>query len=184
LLALAFFTGALLCIAPLRERLVTSWDTGYALNVERTHLWEAGHALFQERPIAGWGLRSLEPVIETHRPPEAHERLTHLHSNWLQTAASMGVIGLVALLHWIARLYLALFHSLRPTRSKPGDDARFRPAVGIGALLALTGFLVHGTLEWNLGDSEVITTLYLIVGIAVARGVRERQTESPESPLS
>ncbi len=171
--ALALFAGALLAYAPVRERLITSWDTGYALNVERTYLWEAGVALVREKPVFGWGLQNLEPVIASHRAPEAKERLTHLHSNWLQTAAAMGAIGLVALLHWIVRLYRAL-----GTRTKRGGGAP--RALSIAAIAALTGFLLHGTLEWNLGDSEVITTLYTITGLALA-GIARRDDEGPDS---
>ncbi|NNE07591.1 MAG: O-antigen ligase family protein [Gemmatimonadetes bacterium] len=178
--ALVVFAGALLVYAPVRERLVTSWDAGYALNVERTYLWDAGISLVREKPVFGWGLQNLEPVIASHRAPEAKERLTHLHSNWLQTAAAMGAVGLAALLHWIVRLYAAL-----GARTKPRSGTQ-RSALSIAAIAALTAFLLHGTLEWNLGDSEVITTLYTIAGLALAANQRRRtmRPDSSRPPLS
>lgn len=173
---LALFAAALLVYAPVRDRLMSSWDTGYAMNVERTFLWKAGVSLVREKPVFGWGLQNLEPVIASHRAPEAKERLTHLHSNWLQTAAAMGLLGLAALLHWIVRLYAALFARPGARAREPGaPDAKTRSAIrplSMGAAAALTGFLLHGTLEWNLGDSEVITTLYTIAGLALAGTAR------------
>lgn len=176
--ALIVFAGALFAYAPVRERLMTSWDTGYEFNVERTYLWDAGVSLIIEKPLFGWGLQSLESLIASHRVPEAKERLTHLHSNWLQTAAAMGILGLVALLHWIVRLYVALVSragiGTGTTRETEGRHGRrsLRP-LSIAAAAALTGFLLHGTLEWNLGDSEVITSLYTICGLALA-GIARR----------
>jgi O-antigen ligase len=170
--------GALLvAIAPraYRERLLSSFDPGHATNVERTHMWQAGLEMFRDHPLTGVGLEDLHPIYERYKPPTAREPAGHLHSVFIQIAATMGVIGLAA----FAWLYVSLF------RTATGGLALRGSGVGAGARLgvigALAGFIVAGFFEWNFGDEELLDLLYPLVGIAWAAGRWSSRDAEPTS---
>jgi O-antigen ligase len=170
--------GALLvAIAPhaYRERLLSSFDPGHATNVERTHMWQAGLEMFRDHPLTGVGLEDLHPIYERYKPPTAREPAGHLHSVFIQIAATMGVIGLAA----FAWLYVSLF------RTATGGLALRGSGVGAGARLgvigALAGFIVAGFFEWNFGDEELLDLLYTLVGIAWAAGGWSSRDAEPAS---
>ncbi len=171
---IALFLVVLLGFPGLRERALTSFDPDFVFNRERVILWKAGWEAFLDRPFFGAGLQDLKGLLESYKNKTSTEALGHLHNNFLQTAVATGLAGLIALLFWIAALYRSLLGAAkRATESL--DRARTE-----GAIAALTGFLVHGLFEWNLGDSEVVTTLYMIVGLALAQGGQARDREVPE----
>jgi len=160
--AMAVVTTIFLVQPELRERAATIVDPRYPTNARRMVLWEAGWDAFQEEPLTGRGLHNLEPLILERAGPAASGTDSHFHSNLVQTAASMGAVGVVAFVLLMTAFYRSvMFHG----RETPDPLAR---ALSEGAGAALTGFLVHGMFEWNMGDSEVITSLYTIIGIAVA----------------
>lgn len=150
----------LVALPAFRERLVTSWDIDYCLNRERILLWEAGWRAFLDHPVFGVGLHDLRGLIDVYRRPEASETLSHFHSNPIQIAVSMGAAGLAAFAAMIAGLY-RLIHG-----NAGMENHGFSRALTGGAAAALTAFLVHGLFEWNMGDSEVLTTLYAVIGLA------------------
>lgn len=151
-----------------RVRALSSLDLRNSWNVERLLLWDAGRSMFLEHPVTGVGLQDLHPLIERYRKPGAHEKHGHLHNVVIQVGATMGIVGLAALLWlWIGLARTAL------ARPSPATD--FGAAVRNAGLGALAGFVVAGLFEWNLGDEELIEFLAVLVGLAfAARHWRDR----------
>ncbi len=61
-------------------------------------------------------------------------------------------------------------------------------ALVLGGLAAWTGFVANGLVEWNLGDLEVVTLFWSVMGLAVAsvrtaRGgaLDRREADSPRA---
>ncbi len=175
-LALAAAIAIGLAVSPsgYRERALSSFDPASRWNVERVHMWEAGARMFHDHPITGVGLRDFAKVYEQYKSPGAHERAGHLHSVWVHVAATMGVIGLVALVALIVGLFRAASRGMRAglrdraSPSKPG--AWISTAIQLGVVAGLAGFLVAGLFEWNFGDEELVNLLYSLVGLAYAAG--------------
>ncbi|MFN8179454.1 MAG: O-antigen ligase family protein [bacterium] len=132
-------------------------------NVDRLRMWGHGLRIFAQRPWTGWGLHDLRDVYaQVMGPGETAQG--HLHSVPLTVAAQMGIPGLVAL----AWLVVGLFGALRRSRTGvvPGFELDVVDAVEAG----LVAFLAAGLVDWNLGDSEILTLLCFLVGVAVAAG--------------
>jgi O-antigen ligase len=159
-----------------RERAFSIFDPQSPWNRERLHMWEAGARMLRDHPWTGVGLQDLHSVYETYKPPGAIEPAGHLHSVYVQVAATMGVIGILALLFLIAGLLRAASRAFRNARRSGFLAEPFGPAVSLGVSAALVGFLVSGLMEWNLGDEELLDLLCVLVGIAFAasawRGAR------------
>ena len=167
----------LVVIAPgeYRERLLSVLDPSHPWNQQRTLMWEAGLRMFRDHPVTGVGLQDLHPLYERYRSPKAWEPAGHLHSVPVQVAASMGVIGLVALATLFTTLALTVGRGIRRRLREVGADAaapdpaaRLGAAVQLGAIGALAAFAVAGLFEWNLGDEEVLHPLYALIGLAWA----------------
>ena len=145
-----------------RARAFSIFDPQSPWNRERVHMWDAGLRMLRDHPWTGVGLQDLHSIYETYKPPGAIEPAGHLHSVYVQVAASMGVIGLVALLVLFAGLLRA---ASRAFRKGNGDFGR---TISLGVSAALVGFMVSGLMEWNLGDEELLDLLCVLVGIAFA----------------
>jgi len=134
------------------------------LNLERTYMWDAGARMFRDHPWTGVGLQDLRPLYDRYRLPQAHERPGHLHSIYVQIAASMGLIGLAAFVLLYGSLFRTASSGLRAMLRAPDLAAGLR----LGVTGALAGFLVAGLFEWNFGDEELLYLLYVLVGTAWA----------------
>jgi O-antigen ligase len=182
---------------------MSAFDTASSWNVEREHLWVAGWRMFRDHPITGVGLQDLHPLIERYRPPGARESHGHLHSVYVQIGATMGIVGIAAFAWLVWGLFRTAGGGLRAelrasasgTRIEPGAGARaggeqaapdvsdaLGLALRVGAVAALTGFLVSGLFEWNFGDEELLDFLFTLVGIALAAGFWNRRC--PAAPPS
>ena len=125
-------------------------------------------------PATGVGLQDLAPLLERYRSPEAHERHGHLHNVVIQVAATMGIVGLAALVWLWLGFYRTAGHRWRTPLPRGELDSPLR----LAAVAALSGFLVAGLFEWNLGDEELLVFLCVLVGMGYAAG-RRAASEGP-----
>lgn len=155
-----------------RERVVSIADPRSPWNVERVHMWRAGIRMLADRPVTGLGLQDLRPAYERYKDPDARERVGHLHSVWFHVAATMGAVGLGALIFLFAGLGRAAASGLRRRLRAPPERDAFDLAVQLGVAAGLAGFILAGAFEWNLGDEELIDALCVLVGMAYAASRR------------
>jgi len=153
-----------------RARAFSILDPQSPWNRERVHMWDAGLRMFRDHPWTGVGLQDLHSIYEVYKPPGAVEPAGHLHSVYVQVAATMGIVGLAALAFLVvglmraaSRAFLEWRRTAARDRSPSGD---FAAAISLGVSAAFVGFLVSGLMEWNLGDEELLDLLCVLVGIA------------------
>jgi O-antigen ligase len=161
----------------LRDRVTSIADPSHALNRERVHMWGAALRLVKDHPLTGAGLMDMKPLFERYADPDYTGVVHgHFHSNFLQVAASGGLVGLAAFLLLLGAIGTALVRAVRalpPTRAPAGggrgaEDAALARALAIGGLAAFVSFVVQGFFEWNFGDAEVVTLWYALTGSALA----------------
>jgi len=168
-----------------RSRAFSIFDPGNPWNRERVHMWEAGLRMLRDHPWTGVGLQDLHPLYERYKSAGAVEPVGHLHSVYVHVAATMGVVGLSALVFLIIALFTAASRAFRDSRRTPGAASGLGPAISLGVSAALAGFFVSGLMEWNLGDEELLDLLCVLVGIAFAAaswariGGKSYQSTSP-----
>jgi O-antigen ligase len=139
-------------------------------------MWHAGYRMFRDHPLTGVGLQDLHPLYLAYRSAGSTEVVGHLHNVFVQIAATMGVIGLVAFAWLYGALLRAASAGLAPGRglARRLRDEGMGAGVRLGVTAALLGFLVAGLFEWNFGDEELLYLLYTMVGIAWASRRWER----------
>jgi putative inorganic carbon (HCO3(-)) transporter len=161
----------------IKARAASIVDPKDPTNHERVLMWQAGWRMLKDRPVLGLGPIDMKEPYQKYKLPEAREVVGHLHNNFVQVAATMGSLGLLAFLYWI---FAMLKSQVRSYRKVPGNE-RFMKGVVLGGLAAYTGFLVNGLFEWNFGDSEVIMLVWLFTGLALAT---ERLLEEGSASLT
>jgi O-antigen ligase len=192
LVVLAGGLAALAVVLPgaYRARAFSIFDPQNPWNRERVHMWEAGLRMLRDHPWTGVGLQDLHSLYERYKSPGAVEPAGHLHSVYVHVAATMGIVGIAALVFLAAGLLRAASRGFLEFRRSPEPHGRFDAAISLGVTAALVGFLVSGLMEWNLGDEELVDLLYVLVGIALATAQplgaianrRRTQSTSPPSP--
>jgi O-antigen ligase len=83
----------------------------------------------------------------------------HLHNIYLQYAAERGIPTMLFMMWMIGKILWDFFTTLR--KAPPNAEARF---VLHGAIAVTLAILAEGFLEYNLGDSEVLTLFLAVVG--------------------
>ncbi len=163
---------AVLAVPSVRERVATMIHGGDATAGERMAMLHAGLRLVREHPVTGIGPGQVKRAYPIYAPPEALRRHTsHLHNTPLQIAVERGLVGLAFWL-WI---FVAFFvRAGRVLRRVPAAATADRALV-IGALAAVTAFLVSGLFEYNFGDTEVLLVALAVMALPF---VVERQLEA------
>lgn len=126
--------------------------------------------MWRRHPVLGLRPGGVKREHESYALPEAVKKRTgHVHNTPLQILVERGVLGFAAWL-W---LWIAFYaHAIGRLRRLPVEAVRER-TLAMGALAAITGFLVGGLSEYNFGDSEVVMVAWAIMALPWAIQVRE-----------
>ena len=132
-------------------------------NMHRTITRRAGLEMIRAHPWFGLGPEQVKAQFEQWVPADIPRPLPdgwygHLHNIYLQYAAERGIPTLLAFLWMIGKI---LWDFARALRSKfANTEARF---VLHGAVAVVLAILAEGLLEYNVGDSEVLTLFLAVV---------------------
>lgn len=133
-------------------------------NLHRTITRRTGMAMIRAHPLLGLGPEQVKYQFERWVPPDIPRPLPegwygHLHNIYLQYAAERGIPTMLFMLWLIAKISWDFLTTLRKTPATA--EARF---VLHGAIAVILAILAEGFLEYNLGDSEVLTLFLALVG--------------------
>ncbi len=133
-------------------------------NEHRTITRRTGLAMIRAHPLLGLGPEQVKYQFENWVPPDIPRPLPdgwygHLHNIYLQYAAERGIPTMLFMMWLIAKVLWDFWAAVRKTAA--GAEARF---VLHGAIAVILAILAEGFLEYNLGDSEVLTMFLGVVG--------------------
>lgn len=156
-----------------QQRLQASTDLSDSTTRIRVELLRTGWNMIKAHPFFGVGPRMIPieyPLFNTTNefPAWVYQ---HLHNNFVQIAAELGLGGLLA---WLALLATFAVHSARQlTDGQVPEPRKFAARAALACIVAL---LVAGLFEYNFGDSEV---LMLFLFVVTSPYVIFRETASP-----
>jgi len=140
----------------------------------RQTVWREGIQLLVNNPrhlIVGTGMDSIKGhwrewgLFDGGRLP-----IGHMHSNILQIALERGVPALIVwllLFGLCARMLWRIVRTTGDIKQSATDELWISRGIGLGTLGGLIGFFVSGFVHYNWGDSEVVTVLYLMIGMSL-----------------
>jgi len=132
-------------------------------NQFRIVVWRTGLRMIEAHPWLGLGPEEPHIQFQQWLPPDIPRPLPdgyygHLHNVYLQYAAERGIPTTLVMLWLLVQIMVNFRRGLK--NLPPGrDDRRFFLHGGIAVVLAI---LTEGFVEYNLGDSEVLT-MFLVV---------------------
>jgi putative inorganic carbon (HCO3(-)) transporter len=156
----------LLSPAALRERFESLVKPGQSdSNAFRLVTWKTGLRMIAAHPWLGLGPEGPHYHFDEWLPPDAPRPLPsgwygHLHNIYLQYAAERGIPTMLVMMWILGQIMYDFNRGLR--KLPPGrSNRRFLLHGGIAVVLAV---LTEGVVEYNLGDSEVLTMFLVVVG--------------------
>ena len=131
-----------------------------ASNLERLNRWNAALAMFQERPLTGWGGGTYQFVYAPFQRAQDRTIIStnnadggNAHSEYLGPLAEQGVLGLVFVL---GLLGFCLHLGFRVQNGLHDPEQR---ALAMGIFLGLMTYFVHGVLN-NYLDTDKASALF------------------------
>ncbi len=132
----------------------------------RVMVWKDGLSLVRRHPLFGVGMESVR-VFSDQWGMRAYKDFHvqgHFHSTPIQLAAERGLPALGAWM-WLMIAYLAFLKRLID-RVRSADW--FLLGIVLGITGSVIGFLVEAVVQYNMGEEQVVTVLWLFMGLAVA----------------
>jgi putative inorganic carbon (HCO3(-)) transporter len=160
--AAALVIFVLLLPAQYRARVESIWNPKYFTNVHRIELLKGGIGIIKDYPVIGVGTMDLADIYRRYMPPGAVYVFGHMHNIFLQITVQSGFMGLAVFCWLLFSFFRLMVRNLKLDLPPP------ERAWVVGSVGALTGFIVNGLFEWNFGDAEVVTLLYIILGTNLA----------------
>ena len=148
--------------APVHERLSSGFDLRDTTTRGRLDIWRSGISVALENPVTGVGFssvagESLKYRRERDLPEWAYQ---HSHNNVIQVAATSGI---PAAMVWIAMWLKIILDFFRIQRQ--GREDEFSAVQATAGISILVAFHLMGLLEFNFGDSEVLTLLLFFISV-------------------
>jgi O-antigen ligase len=158
----ALTLAALFGPTEVRQRARSMADPAETTIRERLYIYRSGFQMWRDYPLFGAGPGAVRRLYEQYGAPERIERRTsHLHNTPLQILVERGPLALAG---WVW-LWVAFYgETIARLRRLPAARVRERSVV-VGALAAITGFLVAGLSEYNFGDSEVVMVAWAVAAL-------------------
>lgn len=158
-LSCVIFIGVFSVSPILSSRLASISDMNLQSNSERILLWRSAYHMFEDHPLLGVGFRHFEAEYQgRYILPEAKEpNLGHAHSNIMHMLAECGAVGLLALLFFWGTW---IFYSIHTWK-------RMHHIAALLFLSVLTGLILQGLTEYNMGNSAVMKLHWLLLGLSL-----------------
>jgi O-antigen ligase len=145
----------------------------------RPYIWQAAIQGFLDAPLLGAGPGSFPRIAADDSGLLVAYPVLHAHDGALTVAAENGIVGLLTALAVIVLVTRGLLRTIRCT---PPVDPRLA-GTAAGLLAALIGVGASMAVDYTLRNPLVLTTVWLVVGLAVAAArLGEEALEATSDP--
>jgi len=146
----------------LKQRLYSGFDPTDTTTQIRLELLRTGRNIIVDHPWTGLGPRMVPRLYQDYNESDEFPAwiYQHLHNNFVQIAAEMGLITLAL---WVA-LWIRLLRDFVSFARRPATDG-FSTFTAIASIAVLAAFLTAGLLEYNFGDSEILILLLFFMTV-------------------
>ncbi len=125
------------------------------VNIDRDAL-----KMFKHKPILGWGLGTFVEVYPQFRTFYTNFFIDKAHNDYLQLLVETGAVGFAIMLWFLITAYLGALKKLKNWTVDTNG------AMGLAAILGVTGILVHSFLDFNLQIPANAALFYVLCTLA------------------
>ena len=147
-----------------------------ASNLERLNRWNCAMAMFDERPIVGWGPGMYQFVYAPFQRAQDKTIIStnrgdggNAHSEFLGPLSEQGLVGMLV---YIAFVLLVMFMGFRVFRGTSDYEERL---VVMGLFLGIVTYFAHGFLNNFLDSDKIAVPFWVAVSYLVYRDTQVRQ---------
>ncbi|NNE54867.1 MAG: hypothetical protein HKN32_02520 [Flavobacteriales bacterium] len=151
-------------------------------NLERLNRWDCALAMFDEKPVLGFGPGTYAFLYAPYQRPERITLIStnfgdlgNAHSEFLGPLAEQGVLGLITI---VALIGLVLYHAI--TLYYRLEDPQLKMLV-MGALMGLITYYIHGVLNNYLDQDKAAVPFFALTAIIVAIDIYHSKPEEIKS---
>jgi O-antigen ligase len=116
--------------------------------------------MFEQKPILGWGLGTFAEVYPQFRSFYTNFFVDNAHNDYLQLLVETGALGFATMLWFVITVY---YRAIKKLKNWTVDT---NGAVGLAAMLGITGILVHSSLDFNLQIPANAALFYVLCTLA------------------
>jgi O-antigen ligase len=140
-----------------------------SIDSNRYRYWRVAVETWADRPFAGIGSGGF--LVEWRKRPDRVDQAGDAHSLYLETAAELGLVGLVMLLAFFGGVGAAAVRLYQRN-----------PEAAAGPVAALSAWALHAGLEWTWELPAVTLTAVLLAGAVVAWSEEQEDEATHPAP--
>lgn len=164
------------------ERLQSATNvTTDASNLERINRWSCALAMFEERPIMGFGPGTYAFEYARFQDPENLTIIStnfgdmgNAHSEYLGALAEMGIIGLLSFLGIVGAIF---YTSIMVYNRIPLTDSGTRILI-LSMIMALSTYFIHAFLNNFLDTDKAAVPIFGMCAMIIALGLQQQKLAS------
>jgi O-antigen ligase len=162
------------------ERLQSATNvTTDASNLERINRWSCALAMFEERPIMGYGPGTYAFEYARFQEPENLTIIStnfgdmgNAHSEYLGPLAEMGVLGLLTMLALVTAIF---YQGITLYQRWPSSDKETKTLL-MGMIVALSTYFIHAFLNNYLDTDKAAVPIWTMCAIFIAFSAQLKST--------
>lgn len=167
------------------ERLESATNvTTDASNLERINRWSCAIAMFEERPLVGFGPGTYAFEYARFQDPENltiistnFGNLGNAHSEYLGPLAEMGLFGMLSMFLLVAAIF---YQGITLYNRWPETDKETKTLL-MGMIVALSTYFIHGFLNNYLDTDKAAVPIWTICAIFIGLTERLKRMEKNNS---
>lgn len=164
------------------ERLQSAANvTTDASNLERLNRWSCALAMFEERPLTGFGPGTYAFEYARFQDPENltiistnFGDLGNAHSEYLGPLAEMGIFGLLSMLALVAAIF---YQAITLYNNWPAADREMKTLI-MGMIVSLSTYFIHAFLNNYLDTDKAAVPIWTMCAIVIAQTEELRRKTS------
>lgn len=152
-----------------------------ASNLERINRWSCALAMFEERPVFGYGPGTYAFEYAPFQEPENLTIIStnfgdmgNAHSEYLGALAEMGIIGLLSFLGIVATIF---YTSIMVYNRIPVSDTGTRILI-LSMIMALSTYFIHAFLNNFLDTDKAAVPIFGMCAMIIALGLQQQKLAS------
>jgi O-antigen ligase len=146
---------------PLKERILSIADFNHPSIKSRFVMWETGLKIIKDYPVFGIGDTDIIKVYTNYKAVQFHGEGSHLHNNFFQVLATIGITGFITWLALMIYLFIRQIKIFILTKK-----SALLNALAAASVSCMIAFQISGLTEWNFGDFEFAAVLWFMLSLA------------------
>ncbi|MDX1811226.1 MAG: O-antigen ligase family protein, partial [Gammaproteobacteria bacterium] len=135
----------------------------------RLEIWSNSLQIFKDNWLTGVGAGNFQFIYPYYADNFGHKDILHAHSDYIELLVEQGVVGFSLI---GAAVFFTCLSAVKTILNKTGGS---KSAYAFASVMAITGFMVHATVEFNFQVPSNAIYFFIFLAIAAMQGDLEEE---------